>query len=293
MFEMPSSIQVRTTDTARRIPLLAGGLAAAATLMLPAIADTGAGPQSKHKVPCKQAGPQIPCDQAGPQAPRDITDKAGSNSVSFAVAPPAADMNLCNLHLHRYAEHRAPGYTELESDGEHTGYICNGTSPTVNHPHPPHSPHPEDIDIAPGDTIEVHWVFTTCDVEPGPTLGGCITETCKDPQLRVEARVFNLTDDGSGADFNTYQYHGSGKITLPAASAPVQYLGSTTGSGYNDGSCSPFKVTWNVSSACMPLEIDTIKGWYGKNLFKESHSHGVRRLVTDKALLAPIQATSD
>jgi hypothetical protein len=133
-------------------------------------------------------------------------------------------------------------------------------------------------------------VFTTCDVKPGPTLGSCFSDTCKDPQLRVEARVLYLTDDGSGADFASFSASSSGKVTLPEATKPVLYLGSTTGPTYNDGSCSPFQVTWNVGSACMPLEIDSINNWCGKdrNPFEESHAHGVRRLVTEEALLSPI-----
>jgi hypothetical protein len=236
------------------------------------------------------SGDKIPCDQAGPQAPRDITSMTGSNAMSFAVAPPAADMNLCDIHFHRYAEHRASGYKEIAGNGDHKGYVCNGTMPGASHA----DSHDDDLGcagIAAGDTIEVHWVFTTCDVEPGPTLASCFSDTCTDPQLRVEARVFNLTDDGSGADFASFRSSSSGKVMLPEASDPVQYLGSTTGSGYNDGRCSPFKVTWNVTSACAPLEISSINGWCGKdkNPFKEDHAHGVRMLVKDAALLSPIE----
>lgn len=199
-------------------------------------------------------------------------------------------MKLCDIHFHRNAEHRASGYKQLAGKGEHKGYVCNGAKPAADHGHG--GGHGAGCTgIAPGDTIEVHWVFTTCDVKPGPTLNSCFSSTCKHPKLRVEARVFNLTDNGSGANFASFSDYSSGKISLPAATNPVQYLGSTTGSGYNDGTCSPFNVTWNVASACQPLQIGSINGWCGKkkNAFAEDHAHGVRLLVKDAALLSPIK----
>ena len=46
-----------------------------------------------------------------------------------------------------------------------------------------------------GDTIEVHWVHTTCDVDPGKGLGSCLSDACANPQLRVEAQVFLVVND--------------------------------------------------------------------------------------------------
>lgn len=274
-FKINTSKPAHPTGKARRVVLLAGSATLAAFLTAPAMAG---------------GGNKMACDNAGPQAPRDITSTEGTNAVSFAVAPPAADMTLCDIHFHKFAEHRASGYTEIAGDGDHKGYVCNESTPAAGHGEG-HGSGEGCAGIAAGDTIEVHWVFTTCDVEPGPTLGSCFTDTCRDPQLRVEARVFNLTDDGSGADFASFKASSPGKPTLPEASDPVQYLGSTTGPSYNDGSCSPFKVTWNVSSACAPLEISSINGWCGKekNPFTEDHAHGVRLLVEDAALLSPIE----
>jgi len=274
--ETISSSSARAKGTVCHLARVVAGAAMTTILAAPAMAGGGS---------------KISCDDAGPQAPRDITSVTGSNPVSFGVAPPAVDMNLCDIHFHRYAEHRAAGYTEIAGEGEHKGYVCNGSTPAASHGESPsHGDGHGCAGIAAGDTVEVHWVFTTCDVKPGPTLGSCFTDTCKDPQLRVEARVFNLTDDGSGADFAAFRAPSSGKVTLPEAFEPVEYLGSTTGPSYNDGSCSPFKVTWNVTSACAPLEIGSINGWCGKdqNPFEEDHAHGVRLLVDDAALLSPI-----
>ena len=233
-------------------------------------------------------GNKIACAKAGPQAPRDVTRSAGGNAVTFAKAPPAGKMHLCDIHFHKFAEHRASGYKKLAGTGDHKGYFCNGHAPKAHESHgSSHGCH----GIEAGDTIEVHWVFTTCDVKPGPTLGSCFTDTCKHPQLRVEARVFHLTGDKSGGDFGKFSDYSSGRVSLPAAQGAVEYLGSTTGDAYNDGSCSPFKVTWNVGSACTPLRMASIDHWCGKdkNAFKEDHAHGVRRLVTDAKLLSSIK----
>ena len=80
-----------------------------------------------------EGGNKMSCAKAGPQAPRDVTKIAGSNAIKFAKAPPASEMNLCNIHFHRYAEHKASGYTKLMGKGINKGYVCNGKMPTATH----------------------------------------------------------------------------------------------------------------------------------------------------------------
>ncbi len=235
---------------------------------------------------------KISCEKAGPQAPRDITKLEGSNPNNFTAAPPASELNLCNIHFHRFAEHRASGYTDLAGKGKHRGYVCNGKTPTMTEASETEAQSktaPSCKGISNGDTVEVHWVYTSCDVKPGPTLGSCLTPTCTDPLLRVEARVFYLTDDKDAGDFAKFTDHKSGKVSPPPATKPVQYLGATTGNKYNDNSCSPFKVTWRVSSQCTPLNLQSLNNWCAENDFKEDHAHGVRHLVENEKLLSPIK----
>ena len=52
-----------------------------------------------------------------------------------------------------------------------------------------------------GDTIEVHWVHSSCDVAPGSGLGSCMNDSCKNPQLRVESQVFLVVNDPEALDF--------------------------------------------------------------------------------------------
>ena len=55
--------------------------------------------------------------------------------------------------------------------------------------------------VKPGDTIEVHWVYSSCDVSPGKTLGACLSDACVNPQLRVETQVFLGGDQHRGDPF--------------------------------------------------------------------------------------------
>ena len=50
------------------------------------------------------------CRGAGPQSPRDIEFRWGRNKKAAPLAPPAASMNLCNIHVHKNAEHKGPGF---------------------------------------------------------------------------------------------------------------------------------------------------------------------------------------
>lgn len=141
-----------------------------------------------------EAGPA--CGAAGPQAPRDIDSRAGANKVRFEAAPKYQEMNLCNIHFHNQAEHKAAEFA-LYADGDRGrggGYQCamsrKLSAAELAAP-------AGDIckGLRPGDTIEVHWVHSSCDVEPGKGLESCLRPACKSPKLRVEAQVFTLVND--------------------------------------------------------------------------------------------------
>lgn len=141
-------------------------------------------------------------------------------------------------------------------------------------------------DLQPGDTIEVHWVHTSCDVKPGPTLGACVSDACANPDLRVEAQVFTLVNDPNALDFAELQ----SAAKLPTnTGTPVEFTGSTTGPKYTEQTCSPYQVTWNVRPKCAKLDINSVGEWCKGNVFNEDHAHGVRKLVTNPKLLSPIK----
>ena len=243
------------------------------------------------------------CKGFGPQTPRDIDSVSGDNDRIFSIAPSYKDMNLCNIHFHENAEHKAKSFSIYAGDGDHgydSGYKCNISQ---NLSELELKPTKEKIckgkhgDLVPGDTIEVHWVFTSCDIKPGAGLGSCLSKSCANPNLRVETQVFTLVNDSSALDFNTLTYDGNvvnglhqPKALPTTTGKAVEFTGSTTGPKYSESKCSPMQVSWAVRPSCAKVDINTVGKWCADgNVFKEDHAHGVRKLVTDKKLLSEIK----
>ena len=224
------------------------------------------------------------CIGAGPQSPRDIDKAAGGNPVIFEKAPVIADMNICNVHFHRNAEHKSADYSTFVKDGDNSGWACK--EPAAGRLSEKHAEHNGCEGIAEGDTIEVHWVYTTCDTEThgvkpmGEGLNACMTTMCPNPQLRVVAQVFVLEKDGKLKFSETPLKHND---------PTVVYTGSTTGTTWNNNHCSPLQVTWDVKKTCDTLDIDDFSNWCSNNKYKEKHGHGVRDLVTSEKLLSKIK----
>ena len=143
----------------------------------------------------------------------------------------------------------------------------------------------------------MHWVHSSCDVTPGEGLGSCLSKKCANPQLRVETQVFLVVNDKNALNFANFAYAGNKKNglhqakDLPAGTGtPVVFTGSTTGSKYTQAICSPLQVTWSVRPRCAKIDVNSLYKWAKNgNVFKEDHSHGVRRLVTAPELLSPIK----
>jgi cadmium carbonic anhydrase-like repeat protein len=238
------------------------------------------------------------CEGYGPQTPRDISSVHGLNERFFSHSPPAEKMNLCNIHTHTNAEHKGPDFSVYAGDGEHGGYQCNATDTlTEAELTDPTDGHGAFHGVKPGDTIEVHWVHTSCDVAPGEGLGSCLSEKCANPNLRVEAQTFLVVNDPQALDFAQFTYEGNvvnglhqSRSLLNETGTPIVFGGSTTGPSYNHQQCSPLKVTWSVRPQCAKLDISSLHKWAEDgNVFNETHSHGVRQLVTAPELLAPIE----
>lgn len=234
------------------------------------------------------------CQGYGPQTPRDISSKAGSNARVFPVAPASSSMNLCNIHFHVNAEHKGPGFSVSAGGGDHGGFKCNETAKLT--PAELAEPaHGACHGVKPGDTIEVHWVHSSCAVAPGKGLGACMSAQCANPALRVETQVFLVVNDSKALDFTSFDYSGAAANGVHQAKAlpghtgtPVVFRGSTTGPDYTDQKCSPLQVTWSVRPTCAKVDISSLNAWCASNVFKEDHGHGVRQLVTDASLLDKI-----
>ena len=68
------------------------------------------------------------CENFGPQTPRDLDKSEGTNKLNFSLAPDYKEMNLCNIHFHKHAEHKAAAFSVYAGEGEEGvggGYKCN------------------------------------------------------------------------------------------------------------------------------------------------------------------------
>ena len=243
------------------------------------------------------------CVSFGPQSPRDIDSLQGENERVFTMARSYREMNLCNIHFHKNAEHKAKDFSIYAGNGDGhgygSGYQCT-LSKWLNRDELAPTAKPvckgEHGGLKPGDTIEVHWVYSTCDVKPWEGLGSCMPDTCKNPELRVETQVFTLANNPGELSFSSVDYigHTEGGLhqtkALPSYTGkPVEFIGSTTGPSYSEQTCSPLQVTWSVRPQCAKLDINTLGQWCENNVFKEDHAHGVRKLVTNPKLLSRIK----
>ncbi|MFP2768130.1 delta-class carbonic anhydrase [Oceanisphaera sp. KMM 10153] len=235
----------------------------------------------------------------GPQSPRNIDSIKGSNNISFNAAPAYDKMNLCNIHFHKNAEHTGGEFLKYAGNGDGHGYLggyqysgklTQAELLAVDHEVCP-SKHGS---LYPGDTIEVHYVHSSAQVTPGPTLDACLSESINNPQLRVETQVYVLVNDHNARDFGALTDFGQinglqQALNIPNDTGiPVQYAGSTTGPGYNEVG-SPFQVTWSVRPEVTKVNIATVGEWCKGNVFNEDHAHGVRNLVTNPDLLSTIK----
>lgn len=137
----------------------------------------------------------------GPQSPRDIDSHGGANHRAFSTAPAATEMTLCDIHFHENAEHSGGEFTTYAGNGDGhgygTGFMYDGALSDAELAPVGHMIGQSDHgDLEPGDTIEVHFVYSTAQATLGPSLGTCLSDAIGNPQLRVEAVVAVLVNDG-------------------------------------------------------------------------------------------------
>ncbi|EAV40657.1 hypothetical protein SIAM614_00407 [Stappia aggregata IAM 12614] len=234
----------------------------------------------------------------GPQSPRDIDNRWGNNRRVFSTVPDRSRMTLCDIHFHKNAEHRGGDFTTFAGNGDGrgygTGFLYDGrlSAAELAPRQRPVGSNTGD-ELIPGDTIEIHFVFSTIKATLGNGLGTCLSETIGNPQLRVEAVVAVLVNDPGAADLvkmaRVENHGGLNQVpNLPMdLGVPVVYAGSTTGPAYNEKG-SPFQVTWSVRPRVVKLDIASLDAWLANNPFKETRAHGVRNLVRNPDLLSEI-----
>lgn len=234
----------------------------------------------------------------GPQSPRDIDQDYGTNLRNFGIAPNRSALNLCNIHFHKNAEHKGGEFTTFvgvgDGKGKDTGYKYNGKlSDAQMKPVSGQICAAKGDSLQSGDTLEVHFVYSSADVKPGPTLGACLSDSIMNPGLRVEGQVIILANDDDAMEFDDLAeieqingYYQAPNIPTNTG-VPIQYLGSTTGPSFNEKG-SPLKVTWSIRPEVAVVDINSVSEWCNDNVFEEDHAHGVRNLVKNPELLSPL-----
>jgi len=234
----------------------------------------------------------------GPQSPRDLNNLKGSNARAFSMAPDVSKMALCDIHLHKNAEHKGGNFTTYAGNGDGhgygTGFKYNGSlSAAELKPLAAKVGASDHGELLPGDTVEIHFVHSTAQATVGPTLKTCLSDATGNPQLRVETVVGVLVNDPKAVDFTKMarieMRNGLNQVPyLPTnLGKPIVYAGSTTGPSYNEKG-SPFQVTWSVRPKVAKIDINSLATWLADNPFQENHAHGVRNLVIDPDLLSQI-----
>lgn len=234
----------------------------------------------------------------GPQSPRDIEQPHGTNLRHFATAPKRSELNLCNIHFHKNAEHKGGEFTTFAGNGDgkghNTGYVYDGKLAAAQlKPVAGNICAAKTGSLKVGDTLEVHFVYSSAQVKPGPTLGACLAESTMNPVFRVEGQVVVLANDKQALNFAQLakfeQLNGYYQApNLPTnMGVPIEYLGSTTGPAYNE-KASPIQVSWSVRPRVAVVDINSVGNWCDDNVFNEDHAHGVRNLVQNPKLLSPI-----
>lgn len=204
---------------------------------------------------------------------------SGDNETDYGEAPDLAGMNLCDVHYHRNAEHKANDYFDfIDTGDDHAGYACTGFIP------PDPNADRGDVGVVEGDTVEIHWVYTNCDttsngvVLNGTGLNACLTNTCANPRLTVVSQVFVAEERGEVRSLDSPMQHDDLRVS---------YTGSTTGPTYSNDHCSSLQVFWDVKTTChYSLDLRALERFARQ---KGEHAHGVRELVIDPALLSPIE----
>jgi hypothetical protein len=248
----------------------------------------------------------VACSDAGTQSPADVSEGALASGASIlptnAILRNVSLMTLANVHYHSPAEHRSQGEFSTPNASE-SGFACDdasdatGTARVV-------ATNGDDVsdaryafsfcqDVAVGDTIELHWVYSTGAARTGVSdgLSGAFA-TQNNPYVVVRAQVFKITNNPSDdvADLLV-----SWNTTL--VSDAVRYVGSTTGDKYdNVDRCSPFLVIWHVDRECHRVSARSLdemcRVMKDNGLSDDLKAHAARQLVPSSLTASALSLSS-
>ena len=225
------------------------------------------------------------CSDAEPQSPRDVTP-GFKGGLEARVRPLDGDATprfiQANLHFHLGAEHKSNipnGYYQTfqevgiqeplvrPSTDIRPGFFCG----LDDFP----SSDLQDFDfqfcknVSVGYTYEFHWVFSTGapltglrdegdEGQLGITdgLGGALARTVN-PKIIVRGQACRIINNQSLVDVEADYDNLVNQWRQPPLGKAVRYIGSTTGTAFDDNVCSPLEVNWHVATECCTLSAQT------------------------------------
>ncbi|CAE6961745.1 unnamed protein product [Symbiodinium natans] len=262
----------------------------------------------------KRETPQLQCTDAEPQSPRDVTPgfRGGQEARVKPLDGDATPRFIqANIHFHLGAEHRSAvpnGYSKTPDEVGFTeplvrpenasdiraGYFCDLDNISNTDLQNYSFSFCKGVQV--GYTYEFHWVFSTgapliglrdeggegiLGISDG--LGGALNRTVN-PKIIVRGQVcriiYNQSLTDVDADYNDFVH----RWRQPAFGNAVRYIGSTTGTDFNNSVCSPLEVNWHVDMNCCTLSAQTFdrlcEEMAGEGLDKDLAPKPSRELVS-------------
>ncbi|CAJ1335644.1 unnamed protein product [Effrenium voratum] len=243
----------------------------------------------------------LACTDAEPQSPRDVTPGyTGDLATRYEPYGEEERRNFlqANLHFHLGAEHKNVGeYDQAPPSGDLAstvapGLFCNPDALSPAEKAPYNFQHCKNVSV--GLTYEFHWVFSSG--APGQLaddgsegelgiadgLGGAFARTVNaDVVVRGQVcLIYNNASLDTAAKIEADYADFLTKWRSPSAGQAVKYVGSTTGSSYNDNVCSPAEVNWHVDLKCCKLSAQafdrTCQAMYDEGLREDLKPKGSR-----------------
>ena len=231
------------------------------------------------------------CEDAEPQSPRDVTP-GFRGGLEARVRPLDGDATprfiQANLHFHLGAEHKSEipnGYFQSAEDvglatplvrpasspDIRAGFFCGLDDVSSDDRDSYNFVHCNGVSV--NYTYEFHWVFSSGapliglrDEGPEGELGitdglaGAAARTVN-PKVIVRGQVCRIIYNKSLTDVDADYDNFLQKWRQPPETQGVRYLGSTTGTDFNNSVCSPLEVNWHVDTECCTLSAQTFDRW--------------------------------
>ncbi|KAJ1461547.1 hypothetical protein M885DRAFT_558700 [Pelagophyceae sp. CCMP2097] len=275
------------------------------------------------------------CEDAEAQSPVNVSEGAvGLKTVRIAPLAEVEKLVFVNMHFHQGAEHYSQGEYDAPHEGgrcclsgqgdceceacvwadednfcnensEQCGTCSGGEAHWVSNAsggfycdalranssaamlEPYDFQYCQDVQV--GQTYELDWVYSTGGTNVTDGLGGAFVRQAN-PAVVVQAQVFLVVND-EAYDIEDLATGWASSLATDA----VKYLGSTTGSSYDNEVCSPVMVSWHVDRAChfisaasLDATCRVMKEDYG--LDQDLEPHSARDLVLPEWTAESVEA---